>query len=118
FRDQFHLEQRPGCWVGTTEQALDITETVRISIANCHYIFSLMNKASTDERRAGQYQRAAIESFAPGLASVPFNPISMPRLVRRRIVRVVRMGFESTAVMARAARDSKLPVRPGAIEPR
>ena len=80
FRERFHLEQRPGCWVGTTEQGLDVTATVRVSVANSHRILSLMNQASESERRAGVYQKTAIAALAPALASFPFNP--MPRWVR------------------------------------
>jgi hypothetical protein len=104
YRDQFHWNQRPGCWVGTTEQALDITETVRISIANCHHIFSLMNCATREERLSGEYQRAAIERFAPGLAAIPFNPISTSRRTRARIARLVSMSLKSAALLARGRR--------------
>ncbi len=97
FRDQFHLEQRPGCWVGTTEQGLDVTETVRISVGNSHRVLSLMNQASPSERRAGAYQKAAIAAMAPALASFPINPVSRWARMRgkatrnaRRAVRVVR----------------------------
>ena len=104
YRDQFHWNQRPGCWVGTTEQALDITETVRISIANCHHIFSLMNCATREERLSGAYQRAAIERFAPAFASIPVNPISRSRRTQARIARLANMSLKSAQLLARGRR--------------
>src|SRR5262249_4590712 len=101
FRDQFHLDQRPGCWVGTIEQALDLTETVRISIANCHHVFSLMNSATIHQRLTGEYQRVTIETLTPALAAFPFNPTSMSRRISARVVRLTGIASKGTALLAR-----------------
>jgi hypothetical protein len=93
FRDQFHLEQRPGCWVGTTEQGLDVTATVRVSVGNSHRILSLMNQASVSERRAGVYQKTAIAALAPALASFPFNPIPRWARIRRKVTQKTRKAL-------------------------
>src|SRR5262249_13611210 len=87
FRDRWYLEQRLGCWAATAEQAIDVTGLARISIANSHYVLSRMNQASLSERENGAYQRAAIASLAPPLASYPINPaapwMKYPNRVRR-----------------------------------
>jgi hypothetical protein len=86
FRDRFYLEQRLGCWGATTEQALDLTGTVRIHISNSHYVFSLMNLAALNEREGGANQKAAIETLTPAIASFPFNPTSKWRRVRQKTI--------------------------------
>jgi hypothetical protein len=76
FRDRFYLEQRLGSWASTTEQALDLTRTVRISIANSHYILSLINEASERQGRFGECQKTIIRALTPALGLLPFNPAS------------------------------------------
>ena len=95
FRDRLYLEQRLGCWLATTEQALDLTGTIRLHISNSHYVFSLMNKATLSERQDGSFQKAANVALASGLASFPYNPSFRRRRIGNKVLGNMRRIFGS-----------------------
>lgn len=74
WRDRFYLEQRLAGWLSTLEQALDITLSERVHVANAATTYALMLRLPEDVRRRGQHQRDLVARLAPPLAEFPFNP--------------------------------------------
>lgn len=84
WRDRFYLEQRLGCWLADIEQALDLTGTRRVHLANAATVFEALNAVDRPSRQRGEVQKAAIARLAPELLTLPFNPAD------RRVVRAAR----------------------------
>lgn len=62
--------------------------------ANSHHLLSLMNQPSVSDRSAGAYQRAAIGTPLPIIASFPINPVPAARKHRKRILRATRKAIK------------------------
>jgi hypothetical protein len=94
FRDRFYLEQRLGGWLADVEQALDITGTIRVHVANSRLAYSIMNTASRADRKAVVYQKKIISRLNPGLIAFPFNQVDpinarVRRVIKWRIIKIL-----------------------------
>jgi hypothetical protein len=98
FRDRLYLEQRIGCWLSTIEQALDLTGTERLHIANSQRSYSLLNQLPLTERKHGSLQQQIIKRLAPNLAEFSFNTPDPKWLQRRN--RLVNLPRKISALMS------------------
>jgi hypothetical protein len=73
WRDRFYLEQRLAGWLGSLEQALDLTAHERIHLANCHDFISTLLELPVEVRLASRHHVDLIRRMAPALLDVPFD---------------------------------------------
>lgn len=104
FQDRLFLEQRLGCWLSTIEQALDVTGTERLHIANSQRFYSLLNQPPLEERLRGSLQIQAIKQLAPHLAEFDINPPDPKWLQFRR--RLLNYPLKISALLSGLGRQA------------
>src|SRR5699024_5236464 len=73
WRDRFYYDFRIGSWLGSVEQALDITKIERIHLANNHNIMSALLSIPVDIRRKEKHMIDLINRMAPQISKYPIN---------------------------------------------
>lgn len=74
WRDRFYMEQRVAGWLSAVEQSLDLTETERFYLVNCHDIVSLLLSIPEEKRKITAHHIDLIREMCPALLKYPFNP--------------------------------------------
>ncbi|MBA2561944.1 MAG: hypothetical protein H0V14_03365 [Chitinophagaceae bacterium] len=92
WRDRFYLEQRVGGWLSSGEQALDLTDTERLHIINCHDLISLLLSIPVEKRRTSEHHVDLINKMYPSLLLYPFNrPDPRFKKLQKKISRISKM---------------------------
>jgi hypothetical protein len=87
WRDRLYLEQRIGGWVSSVEQALDLTGSERVYVANSHAYMAAVLGLPEETRRRAAHHMELIRRLAPELLELPFNPGDGGAVVLARRVR-------------------------------
>ena len=74
WRDRFFLEQRQAGWLSSKEQIYDLTPLERFPILNSAWNYALLLSIPEPKRLGSLVQVALLQTLAPPLLNVPFNP--------------------------------------------
>ncbi len=91
------MEQRVCGWLSTIEQALDLTGTERIHIANCSSIIATLLSITKDTKYTNKHYEDLIHRMAPQLLKYPINPQdSLKNRIGKRIHREWKSFFTNS----------------------
>ena len=92
WRDRYYLEQRVAGWLSSLEQSLDLTDTERFYIINCHDIISLFLSIPEEKRKTSQHHIDLIDIMFHQLLRYPFNPPDPTfRMIQKKFTRLSKM---------------------------